>query len=128
MIRTASGDITTDALEIMRVFSDYYKSLYKSSREVGGVLTDDFLQRISIPTLSEKDRIDIDAPVTLEELKLAVARMPNQKSPGPDGLPVEIYKRYGEVLLPELLKTLGWAFRQWLSPYLNFRSHYYCNA
>lgn len=32
--------------------------------------------------------------------------MANQKSPGPDRLPIEIYKHYGEVLLPELLKTL----------------------
>lgn len=33
--------------------------------------------------------------------------MANQKSPGLDGLRIEIYKQYGEVLLPELLKTLG---------------------
>lgn len=34
--------------------------------------------------------------------------MANQKSPGPDGLPVENYKYNGEVLLPELLKVLNW--------------------
>lgn len=70
---------------------------------------DDFLQGMSIPSLSEQDRIDMEAPVTLEEIKRAVAGMPSQKSTGPDRLPVEIYKRYGEALLPELLKTLGWA-------------------
>lgn len=32
--------------------------------------------------------------------------MANQKSPGPDGLPTETYKYYGEILLPELLKAL----------------------
>lgn len=32
--------------------------------------------------------------------------MANQKSPGPDGLPGETYKYYGEILFLELLRTL----------------------
>lgn len=62
-----------------------------------------------MPTLSEKDITHIEAPVTLEELQRAMAGMASQKSPGPDRLPIETYKRYREVLLPELLKTLKWA-------------------
>lgn len=50
---------------------------------------DGFLQGIIIPTLTEKDKIDIEAPVTLCELQRAVSGMPNQKSPGPDRLPIE---------------------------------------
>lgn len=50
----------------------------------------------------------MEAPITLEELQQAVTGMANQKSPGPDGLQVETYKYYGEVLLPELLKVLKW--------------------
>lgn len=33
--------------------------------------------------------------------------MANNKSPGTDGLPTELYKRYGESLLPTLLTTLN---------------------
>lgn len=33
--------------------------------------------------------------------------MANQKTPGLDGFPAEIYKRYEEMLLPELLKTFN---------------------
>lgn len=33
--------------------------------------------------------------------------MAGQKSPGPDGLPAETYRRYGKVLLPELLGILN---------------------
>ena len=63
-------------------------------------------QAITVPTLLVKDMQVLEAPITLEEIKQAVAGMPNQKSPGLDGLPIEVYKRYGEVLLPELLRTL----------------------
>lgn len=31
----------------------------------------------------------------------------NNKAPGMDGLPVEIYKIYGQILLPELLVVLN---------------------
>lgn len=47
--------------------------------------------------------------MTIEELQQTVAAMANRKSPGPNGLPVETYKQYGGVLLPELLKALRWA-------------------
>lgn len=53
---------------------------------------EDFFQGISNLTLSEQERIDMEAPVTLKELKQLVAEMSCQKSPGPDGLPLDIYK------------------------------------
>lgn len=53
---------------------------------------EDFLQGIIIPPLTENDKMELDAPVTLVEVRRAVAGIPNQKSPGPDGLPTEIYK------------------------------------
>ena len=70
---------------------------------------EEFFREIGIPVLSEEDRNAMESPITLLELQQAVKGLSNQKSPGPDGLPAEIYKQYGEVLLPELLKTLNWA-------------------
>lgn len=35
--------------------------------------------------------------------------MAGQKASGPDGLQIEIYKTYGEVLLPRLLEVFNWA-------------------
>lgn len=76
--------MSIDATEITHTFSEYYKSLYKSKRGASGENMEGFLQGIIIPTLTE-DNIDIEAPVTLDELQRAVAGMSHQKSPGPDG-------------------------------------------
>lgn len=38
--------------------------------------------------------------------------MANKKALGPDGPPIEIYKRYGGALLPKLLEVLNWAARE----------------
>lgn len=93
--------------EIMETFSTFYKNLY-SSRDKGGGMNR-FLGRLEVPVLSESNRDRVESPITLEELQQAAAGMANQKFPGPDGLPLETYKLYGEVLLPGLLKTLRWA-------------------
>lgn len=70
---------------------------------------DNFFGKIEIPSLTGEDKEGLVALITLEEIQRAVAEMANQKSPGPDSLPVETYKYYGEVMLPELLKVLNWA-------------------
>lgn len=94
---------------IMETFSEFYKDLYKSRQGSDRRDMDTFLEGIELPVLSEKDRNEMASPLALEELQKAIAEMSIQKSPGPDGLPLEIYKHYGEVLLPELLKALEWA-------------------
>ena len=105
-IRTAGGEISTNGQAVINTFCEYYKTLYKSKKGARRGDMEDFFQAITVPTLPAKDMQDLEAPITLEEIKQAVAGMPNQKTPGPDGLPIEVYKRYGEVLLPELLRTL----------------------
>lgn len=46
----------------------------------------------------------LETPVQLEELQSAVYSLANNKSPGLDGLPTEIYGKFGDILLPQLLK------------------------
>lgn len=109
-IRTSSGTATSDPLMVKKVFFEYYSNLYKSQQQQLEVREiENFLEGVSLPHLSESERASLDSPITFEEVQQAVLDMPNQKAPGPDGLPVEIYKYFGEALIPELLKTLNWA-------------------
>lgn len=111
-IKTLVGETTSQLETITETFKEYYKKLYKSSgpRDEGEM--DTFFQDIDIPTLEEMDVEELERPITIEEIKMAVSEMANHKSPGPDGLPVEIYKQYGEVLFQELLGVFNWAKEQ----------------
>lgn len=62
----------------------------------------EFFGELEIPHLTNEGRDMLDSPMALEELRQVVAALVNQKSPGSDGLLVEIYKKYREVQLPEL--------------------------
>ncbi|CAJ0958213.1 unnamed protein product [Ranitomeya imitator] len=61
-----------------------------------------FLEELELPRLSDIDREDLEAPITEEELGRALQSMANGKAPGVDGFPAEIYKNFGEVLIPKL--------------------------
>lgn len=50
-----------------------------------------------------------NAPITIEDLQKATGLSPNSKAPGDDGLPTELYKQYGESILPHLLRVLNLA-------------------
>ena len=64
------------------------------------------LRGCPIPQLAEEDREMLNLPITLVELKEALEGAAQHKSPGPDGLPVEVYSQYGEVILQPLLEAL----------------------
>lgn len=103
-IRTVKGEISSHTSEIRDTFRNYYETLYKSQVRVGEEDMDMFFKNLVIPTFTEEVREGLEVQITLAELQQATTGMENQKSPGPDGLPIEIYKRYGKILLPELLK------------------------
>lgn len=108
-IRVPNGEISSHSSEITDAFGKYYENLYRSQGRVGEEVMDTFFRNMLVPTITVEDKEGLDAPITLAELRQAVNGMANQKSPGPDGLPIETYRQYGKILLPELLKTLNWA-------------------
>lgn len=75
-----------------------------------------YLQGINFPQLTYEHRRDFDAPLTVEELQVALAEIPNCKAPGSDGLPMEIYKQYADILLPKLLAVFEAARENWTLP------------
>lgn len=91
---------------IIYTFWCFYTDVYSS--KVGYEMSELFL---ILPTLTENDFSLIDSPLTFEEMQKAVANIPNTKALGAYELPSEIYKTYGETLLPELLAMFDEAFK-----------------
>lgn len=82
------GSEITNQCEILQEQYNFYKNLYDIDPNVQfqNLLTDDHGK------LSNEERRCLDSPLLLEEFSQAVNQMPNCKTPGCDGLPVEIYK------------------------------------
>ncbi|CAM2106168.1 unnamed protein product [Caretta caretta] len=60
-----------------------------------------------LPTVSASDRDWLELPLTLSEFSEALRRMPTNKSPGMDGLTMEFYRMFWDILSPDLVTV--WA-------------------
>lgn len=48
----------------------------------------------NLPQIAAQDNTDLEYPLTLQELQVALMSMENGKGPGIDGLPVDFYKSF----------------------------------
>lgn len=93
-IRTASG-IVSHPKQILKEQSTFYGNLYKSDSSIKFNLDNH-----SHNKLDEQTSKSINGEITLLELTNAVRTMPNNKAPGLDGLPIEVYKVFWAKLGP----------------------------
>ena len=95
--------LLTSPKEINAEFSSFYSELYKSEITLDRARCDSFFQDLNLPALTQEDADCLGEPITLTELKNAVAGMKKGKSPGWDGIPPEFYLTFSEELGQYLL-------------------------
>ncbi|CAM5141800.1 unnamed protein product [Natator depressus] len=71
-----------------------------------------------LPTVSASDRDRLELPLTLAEFSEALRRMPTNKSPGMDGLTVEFYRVFWDVLGPDLVTVWAESLQNGVLPLL----------
>lgn len=65
-----------------------------------------FLANLGIPTIDPDQAKELDAPLSLGELKFSIKAMQSNKAPGPDGFPIEFLKKFDDKLAPLLCQYL----------------------
>ena len=98
-------NLSENEKEISSFISNFYQKLYTSSYDHHGCRT--FFDKVSpfIPNISRENCELCEGPITLDELKVIITKMPPNKSPGPDGLPYEFYLTFWEDLKYMLLEV-----------------------
>ena len=91
---------TTDPKQINDHFKDYYNLLYTSEHPPDSTASDNFFDSLNIPRVDEEVASKLDQPLSVEELGVAMASMQGGKSPGPDGYPVEFYRKFFSIIGP----------------------------
>ena len=94
-VKNNKGEIETEDAKILEVYREFYQKLYSKHDE-----SPDGLQwlisnsTIDRSQLSREQEREGSGEVTFEadELRTVVSEMASNKSPGPDGIPVEFYK------------------------------------
>ena len=115
-IKSSSGTMTMDLLEINNTFRDFYESIYTSECTRDKTAQSIFLEQLHFRTISNDDKIVLDSPLTIKELYEAIGEVNSGKAPGPDGLPIEFYKTFKKQLVRPLLNMYEESFSKGTLP------------
>lgn len=84
--------------------------LYKTKTTGSTELRENFFRKITLPQLTSKQTDLLEAPITTDEIAAAMASFARSKSPGSDGLPIEFYSQFSELIIPKLFKLYNHLF------------------
>ena len=101
-----TNQVLTTLPEIIHEQCTFYTDLYKSDPSVDFNLTN-----TTNVTLSDEQHELLDQPFTQEEIRRAVFSLAKNKSPGLDGLPVEVYQALWHVIGPVYYEFLNYAYK-----------------
>lgn len=104
--RLPSGNITEDQNDIKIHVRNFYKNLYCrvpiDENSVDTILSD-------LSKLNPEDSKHLDAPLSFNELDIAVTQLGKNKTPGLDGLSSEFYQTFWPLIKNDLFSVLQYA-------------------
>ena len=96
-LRSPEGVLLTRQSDIKNSLQNFYSKLF-SRRMIDKTVANGMID--FLPSLSEEQRHYLDGDISLEELSVALKQIEDGKAPGLDGLPVELYKAFWDILGP----------------------------
>uniref|UniRef100_A0A8C6XIC2 Reverse transcriptase n=1 Tax=Naja naja TaxID=35670 RepID=A0A8C6XIC2_NAJNA len=79
------------------IAQEFFKELYKQE-QIRDEKINHYLKGETMSVLMEEERVMLNRNITIEELREVIQKQKNNKTPGMDGLPGEVYKSLGETI------------------------------
>lgn len=102
-IRKDDGELTIHPEEIKETFTTFYSNLYTSEMTNDCSDMQHFFNNLQAPSVKIVHGTETELPLNRIEITTAIKAMQNGKTPGPDGYPIEFYKRFFDKLTTILL-------------------------
>ena len=84
----------------------FYENLFKKKNTCTKEKLEQFLNSISLPTLTNDEKLICDGEITETELFISLSKMENNKSPGNDGLTKEFFVTFWSELKDTFILSL----------------------
>ena len=95
-----NGKLITNQTEVLEEQVKFYSTLYSQNTGIENIeeVVNDFIHNENFPKLEEDEALICDGLITHEEAGDALKSMKNGSAPGSDGLTVEFFKCFWEIL------------------------------
>lgn len=110
-LRNATGVLTLDPDRVANEFHLFYTSLYSSTTTNSRQEIADFLSNVNLPQLTPTQIEMLEASITKDDIAEAMSHLAPSKAPGSDGLSLEFYTTYNEILVPKLYELFMHIFK-----------------
>ncbi|KAI3352308.1 hypothetical protein L3Q82_005171 [Scortum barcoo] len=110
-LHSDNGSSLTDATEIRRYATGFYRDLFKTESVEDPELDSTFLS--DLPQVGDSSDSLLSADLTLDELHVALMSLANGKAPDIDGIPVDFYKAFWPVVGEDMLEVFQESFQEW---------------
>ena len=100
-----NGTEVFDCAALMNAHESFYANLF-SREEIDLTTQEELFSNLSLH-LSDEDRDCCEGLLSLPEITVALGNMCSDKSPGPDGLSVEFYGKFWDLVGPILLEVFN---------------------
>lgn len=109
-IKATSGEVTSNPIEINKIFHSFYSDLYASQCSPDVWEEDNPLDKITFPKVNEDLCRVLGRPISVTEVQEAIMSLQNGKTPGPDGFTVEFFKVFSAAVAPALQNMYNESF------------------
>ena len=92
-IKNERGEIKTDTKEIKEIVRIYYEQLYVNKLDNLDEV-DKFLETYYLPKLNQEESENLHRQITPSEIEAVTKKLPENKSPGPDGFTGKFYQTF----------------------------------
>ena len=107
VLKTEEGQTLTESREILKEQSRFYKKLY--AKQKGLKFT---AKNATNTKLTVDEQLRLDQDITMDEIKQAIKDMANGKCPGMDGLSVDWYKTFFNIIGEDLYNALVYGLKK----------------
>lgn len=102
-LRRQDGSVTSNPAEMRKLARDFYKQLF-SAESCDAASVEDLLEEL--PQLEHQQKEALDTLISFKELTEAVHQLHTGRSPGIDGLSVDFYQQFWDIIGPDFYEVL----------------------
>ena len=102
-----NGETIYNQTEILNCQAEYYKNLYSEKQQKNRKDIKEYVKNVNVKCLSIDEKLKCESTLTEAECQCVLNSFKKSKTPGTDGLTVEFYKKFWNLLKSPLVNSLN---------------------